>query len=251
MQARAVTLAKPARTVRTLFTLRSGRRVPRPGPGAIRTFFEFRIRVYYLCNTLHDQSYLYSEGPQPGASNDNLFQTAKETGTMNERELIQRAKEKDRDAFCDLYDLYRIRLYRYAYYRLDSAEDAEDAVSDCILSAWKQIGELRDPDAFSGWIFRILHGCCAKAIQARIRKRESETAVKENKADPASAEILDSLALREALQQLSEEDRSIVLLSTVAGFTSREIGEMTGLAPGSVRSRLSRDLKKMRSFLEE
>jgi DNA-directed RNA polymerase specialized sigma subunit, sigma24 homolog len=57
-------------------------------------------------------------------------------------------------------------------------------------------------------------------------------------------------ALREALECLSEEERNIVLLSIVGGLKSGEIAENTGMAPGSVRSSLSRSLKKVRGYLE-
>ena len=167
---------------------------------------------------------------------------------MHELELIQKAKAGDMDAFCRLYGLYRDRLYRYAFYRLGNSSDAEDAVSECVLSAWAQIGELRQPQAFPAWIFRILSGCCAKMIRQQIRRREEAAARPED--GPRMQHDM-RLVLEEALQQLKEEDREIVLLSVIAGCTSAEIGQMTGLAAGSVRSRLSRSLKKMRDFMEE
>lgn len=232
--------------------------------------------------------------------------------TMNERNWIEQARGGDADAFCRLYGLYRSRLYRYAFYRLRSEKDAEDAVSECVLSAWKQIGSLRESEAFPAWIFRILSGCCGRLIRQQIRRREqislddpacrdyvaigsvsgnaagasigSVTAAVGGPAgtvsDPATdiataggietvcgaAEPADQsslcsvstgdaagidtwLILQEALAQLSEEDRNILLLSAVGGLKSREIAALTGLAAGSVRSRLSRSLKKVRGYL--
>ena len=58
-----------------------------------------------------------------------------------------------------------------------------------------------------------------------------------------------SIELSEALSQLGEEERNIVLLSIIGGLNSTEISTLTGLAPGSVRSKLSRSLAKMREFL--
>jgi RNA polymerase sigma-70 factor (ECF subfamily) len=58
-----------------------------------------------------------------------------------------------------------------------------------------------------------------------------------------------SVELTEALSQLGEEERDIVLLSIISGFNSTEIASLTGLAPGSVRSKLSRSLAKVREFL--
>ena len=90
---------------------------------------------------------------------------------MEERKLIELARTGDADAFCRLYGSYQMRLYRYAFYRLGNAADAEDAVSECVLSAWKQIGSLRKADAFPAWIFRILSACCGRLIRQQIQRR--------------------------------------------------------------------------------
>ena len=66
---------------------------------------------------------------------------------MDER-LINEAIAGSREAFAALYGAYRDRLYRYALYRLGSPEEAEDAVSECVLAAWKGIGSLRNSRAF-------------------------------------------------------------------------------------------------------
>lgn len=178
-----------------------------------------------------------------------------------EREWIDLAKAGDADAFCRLYEKYQARLYRYAYYRLGNESDAEDAVSECVLSAWRQIGALREPDAFPAWIFRILSGCCSRLIREQIRRRNQVSLDDSSDAIPAQADSAqvdnaqadhvqadNALILNDALACLCEEDRNIVLLSAVGGLKSREIAELTGLAPGSVRSRLSRSLKKVRGY---
>ena len=175
---------------------------------------------------------------------------------MDERTLIKQAQGGDADAFCRLYSLYSARLYRYAFYRLGNETDAEDAVSECVLAAWKQIRQLREPDAFTAWIFRILSGCCGRLIRQQIRQRkqaEEQAQQTELSAGTASHEGSDSdtwLILQEALQQLPDREREIVLLSAVGGLTSAEIAEMTDLTAGSVRSALSRSLKKVRGYFE-
>ena len=181
---------------------------------------------------------------------------------MDELKLIQLAGSGDADAFCSLYGLYKDRLYRYAFYRLGNRQDAEDAVSACVLSAWKQIGSLREPGAFSAWIFRILSASCGRAIRQQIaRKSETdldagpeETALSaEDRLRALSSQDPDPdlrLILQEALEKLTEEERNIVLLSVVSGLKSREIAEICGGTPGSVRSSLSRSLKKLRGYLK-
>ena len=186
---------------------------------------------------------------------------------MQEREWITKAKQGDQRAFYELYGLYKDRLYRYAFYRLRNQQDAEDAVSECVLSAWKQIGALREADAFAAWIFRILAASCAKIIKKQIKDRET-ISLDDYRAEAAaqtdsSANVDNSgpkdgtlsgadlmLALQEALAHLSEEERNIVLLSVVGGLKSAEIAESVGMTSGSVRSSLSRSLQKVRGYLE-
>lgn len=90
---------------------------------------------------------------------------------MKESELVKKAQKGDSNAFCELYNLYKNRLYKYAYYRLSNANDAEDAVMDCVLSAYSQIHKLKKADAFPSWIFKILHSSCIKYIDLQAKSR--------------------------------------------------------------------------------
>ena len=205
---------------------------------------------------------------------------------MSELELVKASIEGDRDAFCDLYDLYRVRLYRYAYYRLRDRDDAEDAVSSCVLSAWEQIRKLKEPGAFAAWLFRILSGSCSKVIKDQIDRKKlipldttgrvgtseddaaqaitdiqasgSGTAEGENSEPVAGPSQVSSAApdpemsavLMEALGTLDDKSGEMVLLSAVGGMTGKEIGEMYGMPQGTVRSRLSRSFAAMRKLME-
>ena len=170
---------------------------------------------------------------------------------MNEI-LVNEAIAGSKEAFCSLYGQYKDKLYRYALYKLGDPDDAEDAVSDCVLAAWKSIGTLRSAEAFGSWIFRILANQCATRVKSIITARDNlERVYNEgpgsagNIAVPASL----SIELKEALSQLNELERDVVLLSIVGGLNSKEVAEFTGLSPGGVRSKLSRSLAKMREFL--
>ena len=167
---------------------------------------------------------------------------------MDEKKLIKWAANGDKEAFAALYMLYRDDLYRYAYFKLGSAEDAEDAVSACIVEAYESIYLLRYARAFKSWIFRILYRCCCDIVKDQIAARDR---VDEEVLDTVPAREGGDLSpeLKEAFEVLSPEDRDIVLLSVIAGYNSKEIARATGLNPSTVRSRLSRALAKMRTFL--
>lgn len=165
--------------------------------------------------------------------------------------MVLAAAAGDRDAFCCLYGLYKDKMYRYAFYRLGNPDDAEDAVSDCVISAFEQIGRLKKADAFSYWIFRILYCSCNAQIKSQINRCQTDDI--ESLSDKISTNIdtaVERTELQQALDILSDGEKEIVLLSVVSGFNSKEIARITDMTPGSVRSKLSRSLKKMRKFLE-
>ncbi len=166
-----------------------------------------------------------------------------------------------KEEFCKIYNEYKDRLYRYALYKLGDPLLAEDAVSECVLAAWRSSASLRSRDAFGAWIFSILRSICAGQIRKLIADRNITDRISTQNINEGDAEFSDesvhssrtqnSIELAEALNELNEEERDIVLLSVVSGLNSREIAGLTGLAPGAVRSKLSRSLGKMRNYLEK
>ena len=168
---------------------------------------------------------------------------------MDEKTLVQRAVNGDKEAFAGLYTHYKDSLYRYAFFKLADESDAQDALSDCIVAAYRSIGSLKTAENFKAWIFRILYRCCCAYVKTQIEQNaRADIGVLER--TPADDSALLSVEVKEALGVLDPADRDIVLLSAVAGYNSREIASLTGMKAATIRSRLSRALKKMRTFLE-
>lgn len=167
---------------------------------------------------------------------------------MSGDNVIQMAVNGDKLAFAKLYSRYKDKLYRYAYFKLGNDTDAQDAVADCIVCAYQSIGILKNDKAFDAWIFKILYRSCCAIIKRQIElKNTGNLDDRENLTFEEPG--FESVELKDALKELNETDRDIVLLSAVAGFNSREIGRLLGLKPNTVRSRLSRALAKMKAFL--
>lgn len=164
--------------------------------------------------------------------------------------MIIRAVKGDKDAFCAVYSLYKDKLYKYAYYRLNNTQEAEDAVQDCVLCAYRQIHSLKSTKAFDSWIFKILSACCNQKLKHIINAKNSVNLEQAELFLTAENTAVEKTELAQALDTLSEDEKEIVLLSCVAGFKSREIASFMDMTAGSVRSKLSRSLKKMRTFLE-
>ena len=170
---------------------------------------------------------------------------------MEEKELVARAKRGDKDAFSELYLQYNDRLYRYAFFKLGNRDDALDAVSTCIVEAYESLPKLRNDRAFAAWIFKILYRSCCSQVkrQLELKAQTDIDSLKNYDIDTYSFSY-DTVELAEALKALSGEERDIVLLSAVAGCTSREIAQLMDMKAATVRSKLARSLAKMKANLE-
>jgi len=175
------------------------------------------------------------------------------------RELVERARNKDVDAFTELYEGISKELYRTAYYCLKNQQDAEDVVSETVLAAWSQITALREPDAFRGWIFKILSNRCQARLKQyakdplELRGDMAELGQEEKNVSwvtaKNNADIAGRMDLRQALKKLVAADRMILTLSVLEGYTTKEVAQMLNMKHATVRSRKSRALEKLAEFL--
>ena len=151
--------------------------------------------------------------------------------------------------FCVLYSLYNKDMYRFAYFYLKNSDDAQDAVQDAVLQAYKSIGSLKDPNAFKTWIFTILLRCCKHKIPDIIKMR-NQTDIDTYKG-LSNAEDADlSSDLQQAINSLNKRERAMIYLSVTAGYKSREIAQIMKFPEGTVRSTLSRAFEKLRNKID-
>ncbi|OJU14818.1 MAG: hypothetical protein BGN88_14175 [Clostridiales bacterium 43-6] len=163
--------------------------------------------------------------------------------------LTTRAKYGDKEAFGELYALIWRDLYKYALFYLGNREDAEDAVGEAVIAAYSSIYQLREPDAFKGWMYKLLSNSCKKKLKTIIQGRNSlRFDGLELSYDIMSSEEMHTAAeLYESLNSLSPVERQIILLSVVGGYKSDEIARLLHKPSGTVRSALCRALKKLRT----
>lgn len=179
--------------------------------------------------------------------------------TASVRELVRRAGEGDTKAFAVLYSRNYTEMYRFALYMLGNVHDAEDAVSETVISAYEGISRLRKAESFKSWIFTILSNRCRKILRKRSREKSAEALTKEMPETtgfcaPASDFIqtyVQHQDVRGAFAELKEEERTIVAFSVFGGYSSEEIGRMPRMSAATVRSKKSRALCKMNRMLSE
>ena len=168
--------------------------------------------------------------------------------------LVLAARGGGQEAFTQLYQAVAPALYRTAMYTLGNSHDAEDVVSETFIEAYKGLSNLRDPEAFMPWIYKILSARCNRKIKDYVRAR-NESDIDEMLELPGEQSefaegVLTRTDLSHALQQLGDEERQIVLLSVVEGYTAREIAVIMQSPQGTISSKLFRAFKKMRKYLE-
>lgn len=157
-------------------------------------------------------------------------------------ELVRKACGGDKDAFGTLYETVYQDLYRFALYVLKHPQDAQDAVAETVADAFWGIGKLRNPEAFRPWIFKILSNKCKR----RLREYAARPGPLKETMQGMEQELEEAVQVRQAFFALEDEERLIVSMKVFGGYQSKEIGKMLHKSHNTVRSRLSRALKKWR-----
>ena len=92
---------------------------------------------------------------------------------MDDRLLVKRAKRGDVDAFAELYGKIYEKLYRFAFYMLKNAQDAEDAVSEAVTDAFEGIRGLKREESFANWMYQIVANKCRRKMREYCRRTVS------------------------------------------------------------------------------
>ncbi|WP_407703454.1 RNA polymerase sigma factor [Streptomyces triticirhizae] len=176
--------------------------------------------------------------------------------------LVARAREGDEAAFEALVHRHGPVLLRLAGQLLGGragaggSADAEDAVQDAFVSAWRRLPEFRGEAAFRSWMYRIVTNRCLNLLRARRPtaplEAVAEPAAPEARASPArTVENLAAVrALREALGGLSPEQRACWVLREFHGLAYQEIARAVGITQQAVRGRLFRARRYLMEAME-
>src|SRR5690348_7298125 len=165
--------------------------------------------------------------------------SAESDARASDRKLVLAAQRGSNDAFASLVRLHERRAYAVARAITATHEDAEDAVQEGFLHAYRALDRFRPEQAFGAWLHRIVANA-ALDIGRRRRVRDADTlsdSVALPFRDPAEQDEL-RRRLAAGLGELSQRQRSVIVLHDVEGFTHGEIGSMLGIPEGTARSDL-------------
>lgn len=138
----------------------------------------------------------------------------------------------------------RTQLYRTAYGYLGNEQDSLDAVSEAVYQGYRACKDLRKPEYFTTWMTRILIHICYKELKRRTKQSLEEIS-------EITAEDFDHLSLQEAMENLPEKLRQVIILRYFTGFTLSETAEALQIPQGTVVTRQRRALTLLRVELEE
>jgi RNA polymerase sigma-70 factor, ECF subfamily len=178
---------------------------------------------------------------------------------LEDAELIARAREGDVGAYEALVERYRQVAFRTAYLIAHDSADAEDATQEAFVKAYYALDRFRPDAEFRPWILRIVTNEARNRVRSARRRESLALRLADDRPSGASAQAPETAAisserartLLEALAGLPERDRLVVSCRYLLELTEAETAATLGLRPGTVKSRLSRALAKLRSRLPE
>ena len=173
---------------------------------------------------------------------------------VEDRDLILKACRGDVDAYNSLVSRWEKRIYTYLVRAVGDREDALDLTQNTFLKAYRGLSRLEDVERFPQWLFRIAHN---ESISMHRRNRmqfdydeEPET----TPTAPASRGVLDrgselKLAVEQALDQLTPEQREAVVLKVYQGFKFDEIANIVGCPASTIKSRVYSGMEALKGLL--
>lgn len=168
------------------------------------------------------------------------------------RELVERARRGDHDAFAELAGAAIPRLDSAAWLILRDPEQAADAVQNALVRAWRDLPTLRDPDRFDAWLHRTLVRSCIDEVR-RLRRHRVDVEITSLNA-PAIVGHESAIVARDELERgflrLEPEMRAVIVLHHYLDLTLPEVAASLGIPLGTAKSRLHRALGLMRAALD-
>ena len=173
--------------------------------------------------------------------------------TLVERELLERIKAHDVDAFERLYRIYQPRLARFLINLVKRPQLVEEVLDDTMMVVWQTAGSFRGTSKLSTWVFAIAY---RKALKARSRwpdpVEDDERDVRVSNDPLPDAELQRSRirdALTRAMRQLSAEQRAVVDLTYFHGLGYREIAEILSCPVDTVKTRMFHARRRLKQAL--
>jgi RNA polymerase sigma-70 factor (ECF subfamily) len=179
------------------------------------------------------------------------------TQETNDVELLKSAQLGKSESFGELYQKYARIVFRFIYAHVNDRLDAEDLTEEVFLRAWRSLSNFREQGVpFLAYLFKISRNVLIdfyrRAGRSGGHMSIEETNIQDSHLDPGEAAIsnLEHQELRNTLDQLREDYRTVLVLRFLSGLSPDETGVVMGRTPGAVRILQHRALSALRNLLE-
>ena len=187
--------------------------------------------------------------------------------SRRDRKLVRALRARDEDAFSELVRTYQHKVFNIVFRILGDRHEAEDVAQEVFITVFKHIDSFRGEAKFSTWLYRVATNHArnrVKYLSRRSRKKHQDI-LDTPEGDMADNPLGSQMArpdkqaqaheLEEIIQQglaaLGGEHREIIVLRDIENLTYQEISEITGLAEGTVKSRLFRARVALKTYVKE
>lgn len=167
--------------------------------------------------------------------------------------IIKKIKAGEKKEYSKLVEIFQQQIFRYCFFMLGQKEEAEDAAQEVFIKAYNNLGGFQVPGNFSAWLYKIAHNYCVNKLRQRkiirfLPINLDSFVLKATLALPGEdRELAD--ALKEALNQLTAVERSIVLMRVFEEKQYNEIAESLDYKPATLRKKYQRACEKMKKYL--
>ena len=165
---------------------------------------------------------------------------------MTFEQYVKKAQKGDKSAFEYLIKSMQDNLYRFTRSKINNEEDCIDLVQDAIIDAYYSIGKLKDNKRFKSWLYAILSNKIKDYYSSHKNEIPYENEYLENQ-----PYVMDLNETDYILNDLDDEEKQIVLLFYIDGYTSKEISKMLGINMNTIKTKLLRARNKLKNKLEE
>jgi RNA polymerase sigma-70 factor (ECF subfamily) len=169
-----------------------------------------------------------------------------------QRDLVERARRGDHDAFAELAGAAISRLDSAAWLILRDPEQAADAVQNALVRAWRDLPTLRDPDRFDAWLHRLLVRSCIDETR-RLRRHRVDVEITPIDAPTVAGHesaVADRDQLERGFVRLEPEMRAVIVLHHYLDLPLTDVAVTLGIPLGTAKSRLHRALGQLRAALD-
>jgi RNA polymerase sigma-70 factor (ECF subfamily) len=169
------------------------------------------------------------------------------------RQTVERAISGDHDAFAESARASMDRQYAIASLILLDLDRAQDAVQEALVSAWRDVRALRDPEAWDAWLHRLTVRACYRLATSQRRRALVELHVMPEPVPDRTSDFTISVAERDRMEReigrLSLDQRAVLVLHFSADLTLEQVADILGIPVGTAKSRLHYGLQALRETM--